>query len=132
MQQLISEINTFCNIYLISISIIVQFVVYPSFKNYNINQFKSFHSDYITKMLYIVGPVMTAELLCCVYLLYVDLPSVLFSSLLLSIVWVLTFARIVPIHNRLNNNFELNEHKKLLRLNGLRTLAWILKFTVIV
>jgi len=132
MQQLISEINTFCNIYLISISIIVQFVVYPSFKNYNTNQFKSFHSDYTTKMLYIVGPVMTAELLCCVYLLYVDLPSVLFSSLLLSIVWVLTFARIVPIHNRLNNNFELNEHKKLLRLNGLRTLAWILKFTVIV
>ena len=132
MQQLISEINTFCNIYLISISIIVQFVVYPSFKNYNINQFKSFHSDYITKMLYIVGPVMTAELLCCVYLLYVDLPSVLFSSLLLSIVWVLTFAMIVPIHNRLNNNFEQNEHRKLLRLNGLRTLAWILKFTVIV
>jgi len=132
MQQLISEINTFCNIYLISISIIVQFVVYPSFKNYNANQFKSFHSDYTTKMLYIVGPVMTVELLCCVYLLYVDLPSVLFSSLLLSIVWVLTFAMIVPIHNRLNNNFEQNEHRKLLRLNGLRTLAWILKFTVIV
>jgi len=50
----------------------------------------------------------------------------------LSIVWVLTFAMIVPIHNRLNNNFEQNEHRKLLRLNGLRTLAWILKFTVIV
>ena len=132
MQQLISEINTFCNIYLISISIIVQFVVYPSFKNYNTNKFKSFHSDYTTKMLYIVGPVMTLELLCCVYLLYVDLPSVLFSCLLLSIVWVLTFAMIVPIHNRLNNNFKLNEHRKLLRLNGLRTLAWILKFTVIV
>ena len=132
MQQLISEINTFCNIYLISISIIVQFVVYPSFKNCNTNQFKSFHSDYTTKMLYIVGPVMTVELLCCVYLLYVDLPSVLFSSLLLSIVWVLTFAIIVPTHNRLNNNFEQNEHRKLLRLNGLRTLAWILKFTVIV
>ena len=83
-------------------------------------------------MLYIVGPVMTVELLCCIYLLYVDLPSELFSSLLLSIVWVLTFAMIVPIHNRLNNNFKLSEHKKLLRLNGLRTLAWILKFTVIV
>ena len=132
MQQLISEINTLSNIYLISISIIVQFIVYPSFKIYNTNQFKSFHSDYTTKMLYIVGPVMTVELLCCIYLLYVDLPSELFSSLLLSIVWVLTFAVIVPIHNRLNNNFKLSEHKKLLRLNGLRTLAWILKFTVIV
>ena len=78
MQEIFFDINLFSNIYLIAISIIVQFIIYPSFKKYSFVEFKTFHSDYTKKMFLIVGPVMTVELLCCVFLLIEN--STLFGS----------------------------------------------------
>ena len=63
MEQFILQINTFSNIYLIAISIMVQFIIYPSFKNYSESSFKSFHSGYTKKMFLIVGPFMIIELI---------------------------------------------------------------------
>ena len=68
MEQFILQINIFSNIYLIAISIMVQFIIYPSFKNYSESTFKSFHSAYTKKMLFIVGPIMILELLSTLYL----------------------------------------------------------------
>ena len=119
MQEIFFDIHLFSNIYLIAISIIVQFIIYPSFKKYSFVEFKTFHSDYTKKMFIIVGPVMTVELLCCAFLLI--------PAILLIIIWILTFFLIVPIHNKLNIKFNLNDHKNLIRLNGLRTLLWVLK-----
>ena len=55
MEQFILEINIFSNIYLIAISIMVQFIIYPSFKNYSESTFKSFHSAYTKKMYLLLG-----------------------------------------------------------------------------
>ena len=49
MQEIFFDIHLFSNIYLIAISIIVQFIIYPSFKKYSFVEFKTFHSDYTKK-----------------------------------------------------------------------------------
>ena len=132
MEQLVYDLNNFSNIYLIAVSIIVQFIIYPSFKSYNENKFKNFHSNYTRKMFLIVGPIMALELLCCIYLIYVDLTKISSLGLILLIIWILTFFMIVPIHNKLNIKFESLEHSRLLRLNAFRTLAWIFKFIIFI
>ncbi len=132
MEQIIYDLNNFSNIYLIAVSIMVQFIVYPSFKNYNEKKFKNFHSVYTKKMFLIVGPIMAIELLCCIYLSYNGISKILLSSSILLIIWFITFFMIVPIHNKLNIKFELFEHKRLIQLNALRTLAWIFKFLIFI
>ena len=132
MEQLIYDLNNFSNIYLIAISIIVQFIIYPSFKGYNKDKFTIFHSSYTRKMFLIVGPIMTLELLCCIYLIYIDITKILSLGLILLFIWFFTFFMIVPIHNKLNIKFDSTEHKRLLRLNAFRTLAWIFKFLLFI
>ena len=130
MEQFILQINTFSNIYLIAISIMVQFIIYPSFKNYSESSFKSFHSSYTKKMFLIVGPFMIIELISSLYLLINS--SFLAPTVLVVLIWTSTFFLIVPIHNSLNISFDLIKHKKLIRLNLIRTIFWVLKFIIII
>ena len=130
MEQFILQINTFSNIYLIAISIMVQFIIYPSFKNYSESSFKSFHSGYTKKMFLIVGPFMIIELISSLYLL--SNSSFLAPTVLVVLIWTSTFFLIVPIHNSLNISFDLIKHKKLIRLNLIRTIFWVLKFIIII
>ena len=130
MEQFILQTNLLSNIYLIAISIMVQFIIYPSFKNYSESSFKSFHSGYTKKMFLIVGPFMIIELISSLYLL--NISSFLAPTVLVVLIWASTFFLIVPIHNSLNISFDLIKHKKLIRLNLIRTIFWVLKFIIII
>ena len=130
MEQFILQINIFSNIYLIAISIMVQFIIYPSFKNYSESTFKSFHSAYTRKMLFIVGPIMFLELLSTLYL--VIKTSFFFPASIVTLIWLITFFLIVPVHQSLNSSFNIRNHKKLLRLNFLRSTFWVLKLLLLV
>ena len=125
--ELIYNINLFSNIYLIAISIIVQLVVYPSFKNLKKESFIIFHKNYTKKMLFIVGPIMFLELLTSL-ILVIKFNQSSSSLIPLTFVWLLTFLLIVPVHNKLSSRFQEIEHKKLINLNFFRTIAWIVKF----
>ncbi len=129
MGQLILQINIFSNIYLIAISIMVQFIIYPSFKNYSQSTFKSFHRGYTKKMLFIVGPIMILELLSTLYLAIKN--SFFFPTSIIVLIWLITFFLIVPVHKSLNSSFNIRTHKKLLRLNFIRSTFWVLKLLLI-
>ena len=129
MDQLFLKINIYSNIYLIAISIIVQFIIYPSFKNYYNSNFRSFHNSYTKKMFFIVGPIMIIELLTTLYLVIKN--TFLFPSTIVALIWLTTFFLIVPVHNSLNSAFSIRTHKKLLRLNIVRTSFWVLKLLII-
>ena len=129
MEQFILQTNLFSNIYLIAISIMVQFIIYPSFKNYSESTFKSFHSAYTKKMLFIVGPIMILELLSTLYL--VIKKTFFFPTSIVTLIWLITFFLIVPVHQSLNSSFNIRNHKKLLRLNFLRSTFWVLKLLLI-
>jgi len=125
--ELIYNLNLFSNIYLIAISIIVQLVVYPSFKNLKKKSFTTFHKNYTKKMLFLVGPIMLLELIASL-ILVLKFDQIKLPLIPLSFVWFLTFLLIVPIHNKLSKRFQEIEHKKLINLNFYRTLAWVVKF----
>ncbi len=129
MEQIFLKINIYSNIYLIAISIIVQLIIYPSFKNYSDSTFKFFHSSYTNKMFFIVGPVMILELISTLYLAIKI--SFFLPTSIVALIWFTTFFLIVPVHDSLNSSFDIRNHKKLLRLNFIRSTFWVLKLLVI-
>lgn len=130
--EIIHELNKISNLLMIGISILVQFIIYPSFKKPDFKNFNVFHISYSNKMLYIVAPIMLTELFSSLFLVYKN-PSktYLISLFFLLLVWLLTFLFIVPIHNFLSANHSKKKVQRMIRLNGLRTFFWLSKYLII-
>ena len=124
-------LNVLFNVYLIAISIIVQFIVYPSF-NKILESFTEYHSRYKKKILWIVGPVMILEILTSLLMILNEFDIYLIPGLIVLLLWMLTFIYIVPLHKQLSKEFQTNKHIKLLKLNFVRTILWALKFFVLI
>ena len=128
-------ISLFTNLIMVGVSLITQFVTYPSFKLIKSSIFSEFHKSYTNKMLFIVAPVMILELISSLLLVIFDMSDnntgiVLLITLML--IWFLTFFTIVPIHNKLTVNYNKDLNQKLIKLNGLRTILWILKLILFI
>ncbi len=127
------QIHYISNILMIGISLIVQIIIYPSFKFIKIDAFKGYHLNYMNKISYVVAPIMLLEIISSFLLLIFNKSLIdIIGFILLSLIWIVTFFLIVPIHNELNIKFGLVELKKLIKLNLLRTILWILKFSIII
>ena len=124
-------LNVLFNVYLIAISIIIQFIVYPSF-NKILESFPEYHSSYKKKIFWIVGPVMILEILTSLLMILNEFDIYLIPGLIVLLLWMLTFINIVPLHNQLSKQFQANKHIKLLKLNFVRTILWALKFFVLI
>ncbi len=126
------ELNKISNLLMIGISILVQIIIYPSFKHPDFKNFNSFHLSYSKKMFYIVAPIMLTEFFSSLFLVYKN-PSktYLISLFFLLLIWLLTFLFIVPIHNFLSANHSKKKVQRMIRLNGLRTFFWLLKYFII-
>jgi succinate dehydrogenase/fumarate reductase cytochrome b subunit len=128
----IYELDKISNLLMIGISILVQFIIYPSFKNPDFKNFNKFHKSYSNKMFYLISPIMLSELFSSAILVYENLDeSYLISFCLLILIWVLTFMFIVPIHNSLSKKHNEKMVGKMIKMNGLRTLFWSLKYLII-
>ena len=126
------ELNKISNLLMIGICILVQFIIYPSFKNSDFKNFQAFHLSYSKKMFFIVAPIMLTELFSSVILIY-KTPSktYLISLIFLLLIWLLTFLFIIPIHNFLSTNHSIKKVERMIRLNGLRTFFWLSKYLII-
>ena len=126
------ELNKISNLLMIGISILVQVIIYPSFKDPDFKNFNSFHLSYSNKMFYLVAPIMLTELFSSLFLVYKN-PSktYLISLFFLLLIWLLTFLFIVPIHNFLSANHSKKKVQRMIRLNGLRTFFWLSKYLII-
>ena len=127
--EILFYIYLFCNIFMIGISLITQFITYPSFQSINPEIFSNFHKIYTQKMLFIVGPIMTIEFLSVVVLLFINIDfHFLVQFIFVFLIWILTFFLIVPIHNELEKHYNKSLNNKLIKLNGYRTFLWFVKF----
>ena len=124
-------LNVLFNVYLIAISIIVQFIVYPSF-NKILESFTEYHGRYKKKIFWIVGPVMILEILTSLLMILNEFDIYLIPGLIVLLLWMLTFIYIVPLHKELSKQFQTNKHIKLLKLNFVRIILWALKFFVLI
>jgi hypothetical protein len=132
MWDFLSEINKFGNSLMIGVSILAQFIIYPSFKKTDFKSFNSYHLNYTKKMFYIAAPIMLVELFSSILLVYKYLYKIYLTSLfILILIWILTFVFIVPIHNFLSKMHNKEKIDKMIKLNGLRTILWIFKYSII-
>lgn len=104
---------------------LVQLVHYPSFAWIDRQKFTVFHHFHSSRVTWIVGPVMGAELITA-GLWFFEKSGPLTAVNLVSVLalWILTGAWAVPLHNRLAQGFEPLTHRRLLRANAWRTGLW--------
>ena len=133
--NIIVYISLFTNLIMVGVSLITHFVTYPSFKLIKSNTFFYFYKSYTKKMLFIVAPVMILELISSLLLVIFDISdnnTEIGLLITLILIWLLTFFTIVPIHNKLTVNYNKDLNQKLIKLNGLRTILWILKLILFI
>ena len=120
---------------MVGVSLITHFITYPSFGLINTNIFSEFHKSYTNKMLFIVAPIMTIELISTLLILILDLNdnyTDIGILIFLVLIWFLTFFAIVPIHNKLSVSYNKDLNQKLIKYNGLRTSFWIIKLILFI
>ena len=125
----IDLIDLISNSYLIAVSLLVQFVIYPTFIEIDKKRFKTYHTTYSKKVFYIIGPVMVFEICCSIIknILITDIINIITGLIVVSI-WILTFAFIVPIHNKIKVDLSKKNLSHLTRLNLFRSILWVIKF----
>lgn len=107
----------------------VQLVQYPSFAHVDSASFPSFHTHHSNAIAVIVAPLMVAEAISAIALLWEPVRvqtrwQVWVGIGLIAFIWASTFLLQVPAHRRLRSGFEEANWRMLVRSNWLRTTAW--------
>lgn len=107
----------------------VQVVHYPLFSEVGAAGFTVYEAKHTKRTGWVVAPLMTVELASGIALLWylppsTPLPLAQAGLFLLILIWASTMLLQVPLHRRLVKGFDAAAHRKLVRSNWLRTLAW--------
>lgn len=107
---------------------LVQTIIYPGFKRLESARFRDSHRAYARAMIWIVGPLMLAQLILSLLVCLSD-PTPLNGSLLalVAATWVCTAALSVPLHRQLGTSGkDPAVIRRLIRTNWPRTMLWTL------
>lgn len=108
---------------------LVQLVIYPGFKYYNIQDLSRWHKKYTGRITIVVLPLMFSQLILSVYFVITNLwtwYAIIYFILVLS-TWVTTFTIFVPLHQKIDVdhvNPKLIYVEKLIKYNWWRTAIW--------
>ena len=110
----------------------VQVVHYPLKRAVGQEHFPSYHHDHVVLTGWVVGPPMLLEAGSALVLVLwpstlIDPTWALVGLGLLLIVWAATAFFSIPAHDRLAKDFDPGVHRRLVRTNWIRTLAWSLR-----
>ena len=109
----------------------VQLIIYPSFQFADQQQFRPWHNRYSGQISLFVIPLMFGQVGLYIRSLVLDINFLNASAAgLILAAWLLTFIWIVPVHNQLGKQLEMDKVKKLVNLNWGRTVAWTLVFGI--
>lgn len=110
----------------------IQLVHYPLFNMVDRNQFVEFEAAHSSRISFIVGPLMGAELLCALAIAFTNpldaSPIVVWVSLgILVAVHATTVLCSVPAHTILGQGFDEAAHRRLVKTNWIRTFGWTIR-----
>jgi len=110
----------------------IQWVHYPLFARVGTLSWPAYERGHQTRITFLVGPLMLAELLSAGWLVLHVPPALPAWSLRLGLalavlVWLSTGLIQSPLHGRLSGTFDARLHRQLVVSNGFRTLAWLLR-----
>ncbi|WP_339844796.1 hypothetical protein [uncultured Dokdonia sp.] len=114
---------------LVVLILMVQLTIYPSFLYYKTEDLVRWHQKYTGAIAMVVGPLMLAQLLLSIYVVFVN-QQYLLGGIHLTLVlatWIATAIQFVPIHNRIGKSEHTNKDlQKLVHHNWIRVILWIL------
>ena len=102
---------------------------YPLFASVGRDAFAAFEADHTRRITPLVGPVMLAELVLAISLMF-ERPKSMPTWLawvgvgLVGAIWASTGLVQVPLHDRLAFGFDPDAHSLLVATNWIRTAAW--------
>lgn len=107
----------------------VQVIQYTSFERVGAEAFPAFHAFHSNRITLIVAPLMVAEAVSSVALVWRPTPSMALWEVwlglgLVALVWASTAILQVPMHRRLSTAFDEASWRFLCRSNWVRTVAW--------
>lgn len=107
----------------------IQVVHYPLMAQVGEGTFTRYHQEHARRITWLVGPLMLAELTVAVAIFLWppgQVAAVLATTglVLLAGIWLATAALAVPAHARLARGPDADAHRRLVRTNWVRTLAW--------
>lgn len=110
----------------------VQLAHYPLLAEVGREAFPAYERRYTARMGWLVGPPMLLEALTAVALVVRPAPALpapaAWAGLgLLAVVWASTGLLQVPCHGALERGFDAAAHRRLVRTNWVRTVAWSLR-----
>lgn len=121
-------IQAFATLFMVGVIWMCQVAHYPLFADIG-DALPRYQERNVRLTTYVVGLPMVIEALCSIALLIWlpgDLPmwSVWLGFVLVVVVWVATMAFSVPMHERLGHGYSEWAHRRLVRTNWIRTVAW--------
>lgn len=108
----------------------VQWIIYPSFQQFEPAKLTNWHDQYSKRIAAIVIPPMGIQLLggSLRFWSETNINSGIYLGIVL-ILWTITFTKFVPLHGRIGSGAaQLQDLQRLVRLNGIRTFLWVSAF----
>ena len=106
----------------------VQLVHYPLLRYVDEDSWKACHERHAARITWLVGPLMPLEvILAGLLLVRAPSPATWLGAALVAVVWLSTALLQVPLHQQLADGFDAVAHRRLVRSNWIRTVAWTLR-----
>jgi hypothetical protein len=132
MWKIILFVQLFATIALTGVIWLVQIVHYPLFAFVGDEKYKIFHVSHMNWISFVVAPLMIAEALTAILIVFYQPPNanslvLWFGLILVASIWASTFFLQVPLHERLALGFDAETHHALVSTNWIRTAAWTIR-----
>lgn len=125
----VNFINLIISWMLVCLIWLIQLVHYPTFSFIHADDFHAFHQHHTSSIVWMVIPLMLGELGLSFYLAYAsgwEMPY-LIPFIIVILLWLSTFLIQIPIHDSLSNGKDLEQIRRLVNTNWIRTFLWTLK-----
>ena len=116
--------------------LIVQWVHYPLFRHVGAADYATYQAEHMRRITWIVAPLMGTELVTAGLLAWGPPPPVPAWAArtglgLVGVIWGTTALVQVPLHAALTDGFDPAAHRRLVRSNWVRTVAWGLRAALV-
>jgi hypothetical protein len=135
--MMLLSIHAATTLTMLGVILVVQLVHYPLFRHVGEASYETYQAEHVRRIAWIVAPLMTTELATALGLVWAAPPGVpawqVWAGLaLVLLIWGTTGLVQVPLHGRLSDGFDAATHRRLVRTNWFRTVAWALRGGLVV
>lgn len=132
MTDFIFLLHAGATLFLVGLIWTIQIVHYPLFERVGAGDYAAYQTSHMSRITYVVAPVMLAELATAIYFAFAAYDGVnpnyfRFGLALVLIIWASTVFVQSPIHGRLAKAFDNDLANRLVLTNWIRTIVWTLR-----